>query len=565
MSALDGISIKVRNYKCFGNEEQGFDNICPINVIIGKNNTGKSTLLEIVKYAVNPDPSIGSLGHKGRAPEVFQTQPLDEQTLRKVFREDTKGGVISGNHWEFGKRWIGKPVRFKIENGKHTFIEVTPPFDIQRKGEFQDNLASHIISPLRGKVFRHLRAERNVRPEDDTSDTKLLEDGTGATNLVQHFINTWGLDRDLVERTLLEALNNIYRSDSSFERILTQRLQHRSAQWEVFLDEPNKGRIPLSHTGSGFKTVLLVLVILYLVPRIENKKVEDYVFAFEELENNLHPALQRRLLLFIRNFVMENGCTLFLTTHSSVVIDLFSRDDKAQIIHVTHDGEKALARPVHTYIDNKGIVDDLDVRASDLLQANCVVWVEGPSDRLYFNRWVEIWTEGKLKEGIHYQCVFYGGRLLSHLSAESPEENAEHGISIFSVNRNAICLMDSDKSDNKMEVSASKKRISEEISLLGGVAWVTHGREVENYLPTEALEQYYNKKGLAQLKPFEDIADYLDREGGGGVGKRFEKKKVEFAASISQLLTKANLSPIHDIKDKLEIIFQKIRTWNEIK
>ena len=56
------------------------------------------------------------------------------------------------------------------------------------------------------------------------------------------------------------------------------------------------------------------------------------------------------------------------------------------------------------------------VRTSDIrlviLQANCVVWVEGPSDRIYLKHWIEAVTS-ELIEGLHYSIMFYGGRLLS--------------------------------------------------------------------------------------------------------------------------------------------------------
>ena len=152
--------------------------------------------------------------------------------------------------------------------------------------------------------------------------------------------------------------------------------------------------------------MLLVLIYLHLIPAVETKSLQEYLFGFEELENNLHPALQRRLLSYLRKTAVEKGCHFFLTTHSSVVIDLFASDDQAQILHVTHNGKQASVRTVKTYIENCGVLDDLDIRASDLLQANGIVWVEGPTDRLYFNHWVSEWTDGKLKEGTHYQCVF---------------------------------------------------------------------------------------------------------------------------------------------------------------
>src|SRR4029077_1139622 len=112
----------------------------------------------------------------------------------------------------------------------------------------------------------------------------------------------------------------------------------------------------------------------------------------------------------------------FLTTHSSAAIDMFAKDSDAQIIHVRHDGKAANATRAQTYVENAGVIDDLDIRASDLLQANSIIWVEGPSDRIYINRWILLWSDGQLKEGIHYQCMFYGGRLLAHLEACSPDD-----------------------------------------------------------------------------------------------------------------------------------------------
>ena len=188
--------------------------------------------------------------------------------------------------------------------------------------------------------------------------------------------------------------------------------------------------------------------------------MSDYVFAFEELENNLHPSLQRRLVRYICESALKNEFAVFLTTHSNAVIDMLGHSSSAQIIHVTHSGGAAKARRVSTYVENRGILDDLDIRASDLLQANGIVWVEGPSDKLYFNRWIGLVTEGALEEGTHYQCVFYGGRLLAHLTGVQPFDTTDHdqAVRIFRVNRNAIVLMDSDKSTPDAEINRTKMR-----------------------------------------------------------------------------------------------------------
>ncbi len=61
MNMID-IEIKARYFRCFGEEPQGFDVICPINVIIGKNNSGKSTLMQLVQYVATDTPILNTLG-----------------------------------------------------------------------------------------------------------------------------------------------------------------------------------------------------------------------------------------------------------------------------------------------------------------------------------------------------------------------------------------------------------------------------------------------------------------------------------------------------------------------
>src|SRR5262249_53947703 len=139
-----------------------------------------------------------------------------------------------------------------------------------------------------------------------------------------------------------------------------------------------------------------------------------------------------------------------------------------------------------TYVEHRGILDDLDVRASDLLQANAVIWVEGPSDRIYVNRWIDLWSEGKLRESAHYQIVFYGGRLLAHIDAGSPEEASE-AVKIVRVNRNAAVLIDSDKKAAVDEINKTKARVMSEVVSMNGLGWVTSPREVEHYIPPTAL------------------------------------------------------------------------------
>lgn len=561
MEDVEYSRIKAKNYKCFGKHECGFDTILPINLIIGRNNSGKSSMLDLIQYATNPH-SINNLGHKGNSPEILITTILKESNLKGSFSPAVAGGDIPGdNQWEFGKKWIAKPITFRLnENRKRFFVSIDPQWDSPKAAEIFNRVLSNVSSPIETKSFKRLVSDRDVRPEEMTTPLSISPNGEGATNIISNYLTKANLPTSSVKNTLLEELNKIFQPDVTFTDISVQQI---NGNWEVYLSEINKGSIPLSQSGSGIKTVLLVLIFLYMIPEIENKPLRDYYFGFEELENNLHPALIRRLFLYLREIALEKECAFFLTTHSNVVIDLFGKDEISQILHIQHDGIEAKVTRVTTYIQNKGILDDLDVRASDLLQANCVVWVEGPSDILYFRRWIDIWAEEKLTEGIHYQCVFYGGRLLAHLSADDPDMDKDELVKILKVNRNAILLIDSDRDQKGARINKTKQRIVNEIKQIDGFSWVTAGKEIENYIPIDALQELYPQNTHEKLGEYEALSDYLDRIN-LGEGKRFLKKKVLFAANIIQYFTKENLSQTLDLKSKLNTVCSRIRNWNGI-
>ncbi|MGB2842775.1 MAG: ATP-binding protein [Halobacteriota archaeon] len=560
MTDMRDVSVKLTNYKCFGEKPQGFDSIMPVNVLIGRNNCGKSSLLDLIDYVSSPK-DLDKIGHKGKNPTFTMTLPLSEDILKKVFKEGIadESGII-GDHWEFGKTWIRKKIEVLIrKDSRHEFIRTYPPLEHEGAKEYFVTVAEK-ITPFENKKFRLLRSERNIRPEKGLNSMLVDQNGKGATNIIERFINDEKLPTDLVRETMLKELNKIMEPDSSFNDISVQ--QFESNDWEIFLKEENKGRIALSQSGSGLKTVLLVLINSLLIPNVDDSPLYNYIFAFEELENNLHPALQRRLFLYLRNLAVEKNTIFFFTTHSNVVIDLFSGDDQAQLYHIEHDGNEANIRAVKTYIEKAGIIDDLDIRASDLLQSNGVIWVEGPSDRRYINKWIEIWSEGKIKEGAHYQCIFYGGRLLAHLSAEPPDNREEDPINILLTNRNAIIIMDSDKRSESQEINGTKKRIRKEINDGRGFCWITAGKEIEHYIPASVLRSYYKDKEISNERdiytPFHDYLDTIKE----GEGNRYSSKKVLFAAKIIPLFSKENLSDWLDLGTQIDKVIENIKRWN---
>lgn len=88
--------------------------------------------------------------------------------------------------------------------------------------------------------------------------------------------------------------------------------------------------------------------------------------------------------------------------------------------------------------------------------------------------------------------MFYGGRLSSHLTANDPEDvndKVADFISLRKLNRNTVIMFDSDKSGPHARMNETKKRLKEEFDKGPGFAWITKGREVENYLDNDQIEK----------------------------------------------------------------------------
>lgn len=176
--------------------------------------------------------------------------------------------------------------------------------------------------------------------------------------------------------------------DATFSGIRIQQIKSSSTNsdeprnWEVFLEEEDN-RYALSKSGSGLKTILLILINLYIIPDVIENSGREAIFAFEEIENNLHPALQHRLFEYLYDYSINHNKRFFITTHSHVAINAFFGRKGVSIYHVMKTKGSSSIEKIESNQRKINILDDLGVKASDIFQASGIIWVEGPSDRIY--------------------------------------------------------------------------------------------------------------------------------------------------------------------------------------
>ncbi len=590
MSEFHNLSIKVSHFKCFGESLEGFDRITRFNVIIGQNNTGKTTLLDMLQYFTIPETLLVAPHRNYVESSIVLGLPHGQNyknVQAEVYRQMEREALLDQGNSE--NSIYQKLTRDKSKFGESAFWLASR----RRKYSLiieQDMLASNYqilrnsleqsFSPSieKYKQFRYFRisAERNIVAEEvnfskanrkELSIDDLQPNGANATTILTYMLNRHDREKiNLVKEVLLGELNKICSPRMNYVDISALQ-NEESGDFEVLLKEKDGTLIPLSKMGSGIKTIILVLMTLYCVPFIGGVDPRRCFFLFEELENNLHPALQRKLFSYLRKFADEKYCHFAITTHSHVAIDMFSHDKGVQFLHVVHDGQKAEVIPISTYAQNCAVFDDLDIRASDLLQSNCIIWVEGPSDRIYLKHWIKL-VDSELNEHVDFTFAFSSGTLLSHLTYDPPSEaerdSENRRIQALRINRNVIVVMDRDK----MESSSLKGRVERviaEVVKIEGHHWVTQHKEIENFMPPDLLlsavfpdVEPSTKSAWTLPGPKDNVIEFITTK----KNRKSAVSKTEIAELVCESWTKDILENDKILHGEILRICEKIREYN---
>lgn len=337
----------------------------------------------------------------------------------------------------------------------------------------------------------------------------------------------------------------------------------------------------LENFGTGIHDLILLCCMLML-----NTKS---LVCIEEPEIHLHPELQRKFI----KFLFETDHQYLITTHSNVFLD--SITDDISVYHFKHDNTKTSVSKCLTDHHARGIIKDLGFKPSELLHANGVIWVEGPSDAVYLKMFLELIDKrDKLKLSLlnySIQCLStaiwkYAGFL--DFDWEKVDSNIEGQIiSLAKINHNHLIILDKDENyENKRpsewetfkdpngiykakllnEAMVFSNYNENELESNDGDCigsklffWINEGT-IESYL--KYFIENTGKENFAKYFHLNKTLSYYEKK---RTGKNSSISKVELSINIEKYSLDNNLSLTNFAENQSHLENKLIRLCNTIK
>ncbi len=248
-----------------------------------------------------------------------------------------------------------------------------------------------------------------------------------------------------------------------------------------------------------------------------------YIIFIEEPETHLHPGMQRKLLQIFLSEEFSN-IQFFITTHSNHFLDMTL--DQENISVYAFEKKWDIFEIDNIANDNTKSLELLWVRNSAVFLANCSIWVEWITDRIYLRKIIELiqeWKDIKFNEDYHFTFIEYSWSNITHWWLMDKEDKKESDINFERISQKIFLISDR---DNPRPNSEKAKRIPKLQKTLWDNFYLLECREIENLLSPQVLNkiliedwvplpEYELSEWVGNYK-FEYLGEYLFKKYGTG-------------------------------------------------
>ena len=392
------ISVHIKNFKSI--EDMEITDIENALILVGKNNTGKTGILDAIRAAANGyDVTKEDFNEKKQKIEIIMTLAITQEDLELFHRAGIVSQYKRFDTWfhdfmaklpsyqegklsfTFQASWNGETRFFDGYHKNNRYIKEVIPrlyyIDSQRElNQFQNDLLlfqeDDQLSRLRNHVcifdsarecsqcFQCIGLINQKKPEELAvyETAKLLEYKMYQLNL-----------NDFAAR-----VNENYRKNGGYEEIRFSLVCDPNEMFKVTAEtyhEEREKTSPISNLSNGMRSLYMLSL---LEAYTEDGKRIPNIIIVEDPEIFLHPQLQKASSEILYRLSKKNQ--VIFTTHSPNMLFNFTRRQIRQVV---------LDRGGYSVVKEKTdidvILDDLGYGAIDLLGVSFVFIVEGKQDK----------------------------------------------------------------------------------------------------------------------------------------------------------------------------------------
>ena len=390
--------LTIRNFKSI--RELTVDKIENAFILVGKNNTGKTVVVDAIRAITGSyQVTAADFNEKRQNIEISMTLQLTEEDLKQFHSR----GIVSPY-----KRYDVWEKDFKEKLPSFSEGSLTFTCSINQNGEirYQDGSSRHnpYIGQILPKLY-YIGTDRELKAFQD--DVLLFQESEQLAKMrsqecifdsakrcnkcfscigmlnqkkaedLQLYETARLLEYKMYQLNLQEfaaKVNDNYRKNGGMEAITytvscnTDELFHIDVE---ACDIDQSFKRPVVHLGNGMRSIYMLSL---LETYIEDEKQIPSIIIVEYPELFLHPSLQKNAGRILYRLSKKNQ--IIFTTHSPNMLANFTR---GQICQIVMDEEGYSVARQNADIDE--VLDDLGYSASDLMNVDFVFIVEGKQDK----------------------------------------------------------------------------------------------------------------------------------------------------------------------------------------
>lgn len=516
-----------------------FDNL---TVFIGKNDIGKSTILEVLEIFFNDkdarikidkdDLSKGADSSEILIGVVFEDLPKEliidttvETNLKEEYLLNKDGNLEIHKIYSNGKLKETSILANHPNNPNLKDLLSLKISELKTRAQDLSIDLSEEDKRVSSKIRKAIR--ENINEEIELEEISILVDKEGAKQIWEQLKNYMPLcalfqsdrenvDQDSevqdpmkiaikkilrgeelqvkleriqkeVETTITEIANQTIEKLNEMNPEIAQELKPEipGPKWEsVFkgITISSDEGIPLNKRGSGVRRLILLSFFrAEAEKKKEERNVPNIIYAFEEPETSQHPEHQRKLIEAFLELSSRDDTQIILSTHSPGIASLLPVESLRFLSK--RDGQILIEKGTNEILEK--IAESLGVLPSiekeKINELKLIVCMEGPTDVEFFKR-----LSKKVDEDISIDIendqrivlIPLGGSTLTHWVNNNY---------LRKLNLPEIHIYDGDKEEYKQTAQQVDSRND------GSKGFTTQKREIENYVHPNIIEDIFRE------------------------------------------------------------------------